>query len=69
MQEVASSKPIKQLVVSAVSKEVRLPENEVTLSAFTVPAEQPGMQLFWRSSLGLLILQVCTTSLDSLSYT
>lgn len=42
VQEVTSSKPIKQLVVSAVSKEVRLPENEVTLSAFTVPAEQPG---------------------------
>ena len=32
--------PMKQLVVSAVSKEVRLPENEVSLSAFTVPAEQ-----------------------------
>ncbi|XP_033227932.1 dyslexia-associated protein KIAA0319-like protein isoform X2 [Belonocnema kinseyi] len=31
--------PMKQLLVSAVSKEVRLPENEVTLSAFTVPAE------------------------------
>ena len=31
--------PIKQLLVSAVSKEVRLPENSVTLSAFTVPAE------------------------------
>ena len=31
---------MKQLLVSAVSKEVRLPENEVTLSAFTVPAEQ-----------------------------
>ncbi|XP_029033013.1 dyslexia-associated protein KIAA0319 [Osmia bicornis bicornis] len=36
-----SMKPtIKQLLVSAVSKEVRLPENEVTLSAYTVPAEQ-----------------------------
>lgn len=35
------SKPsLKQLVVSAVSKEVRLPDNQVTLSAFTVPAEQ-----------------------------
>lgn len=32
--------PIKRLLVSAVSKEVRLPENEVTLSAYTVPAEQ-----------------------------
>ncbi|XP_011314056.1 dyslexia-associated protein KIAA0319 isoform X2 [Fopius arisanus] len=32
--------PLKQLIVSAVSKEVRLPENAVTLSAFTVPAEQ-----------------------------
>ncbi|XP_008555762.1 dyslexia-associated protein KIAA0319-like protein [Microplitis demolitor] len=36
------TKPVlkKQLVVSAVSKEVRLPDNQVTLSAFTVPAEQ-----------------------------
>ena len=34
--------PMKQLLVSTVSKEVRLPENEVTLSAFTIPAEQPG---------------------------
>lgn len=42
VQEITSSRPIKQLVVSAVSKEVSLPENEVTLSAFTVPAEQPG---------------------------
>ncbi|XP_076654438.1 dyslexia-associated protein KIAA0319 [Halictus rubicundus] len=32
--------PVKRLLVSAVSKEVRLPENEVTLSAYTVPAEQ-----------------------------
>ena len=32
--------PMKRLLVSAVSKEVRLPENEVTLSAYTVPAEQ-----------------------------
>ncbi|XP_034947675.1 dyslexia-associated protein KIAA0319 [Chelonus insularis] len=30
----------KQLVVSAVSKEVRLPDNQATLSAFTFPAEQ-----------------------------
>ncbi|XP_015434553.1 PREDICTED: dyslexia-associated protein KIAA0319 isoform X2 [Dufourea novaeangliae] len=36
-----SMKPtMKRLLVSAVSKEVRLPENEVTLSAYTVPAEQ-----------------------------
>lgn len=36
-----STKPtLKQLLVSAVSKEVRLPENEVTLSAYTIPAEQ-----------------------------
>lgn len=36
-----SVKPtLKQLLVSAVSKEVRLPENEVTLSAYTIPAEQ-----------------------------
>ncbi|XP_015600421.1 dyslexia-associated protein KIAA0319-like protein [Cephus cinctus] len=32
--------PVKQLLVSAVSKQVRLPENEVTLSAYTVPGEQ-----------------------------
>jgi hypothetical protein len=44
LQEVTSSKPLKQLVVSVVSKEVRLPENEVTLSAYTVPAPQPGEQ-------------------------
>ncbi|XP_021932800.1 dyslexia-associated protein KIAA0319-like protein isoform X2 [Zootermopsis nevadensis] len=42
IQEATTSRPIKQLVVSAISKEVRLPENEVTLSAYTVPAEQPG---------------------------
>lgn len=36
-----SIKPtMKQLVVSAISKEVRLPENEATLSAYTVPAER-----------------------------
>nr|CAD7608531.1 unnamed protein product [Timema genevievae] len=40
--EVSSVRPLKQLVVSAISKEVRLPENAVTLSAYTVPAEQPG---------------------------
>ena len=32
--------PLKQLFVKTVSKEVRLPENEVTLSAFTVPSEE-----------------------------
>ncbi|PSN49545.1 hypothetical protein C0J52_04994 [Blattella germanica] len=42
IQDVTSSKPLKQLVVSVVSKEVRLPENAVTLSAYTVPAPQPG---------------------------
>ncbi|KAK6629603.1 hypothetical protein RUM43_003420 [Polyplax serrata] len=40
--EQTSSKPIKPLVVSVVSKVVRLPENEVTLSAYTVPSEQKG---------------------------
>ncbi|XP_075210094.1 dyslexia-associated protein KIAA0319-like protein [Lycorma delicatula] len=40
--EESSKTPVKQLVVSALSKEVRLPENEATLSAYTVPAEQPG---------------------------
>lgn len=33
--------PIKQIFVKTVSKEVRLPENEVTLSAFTIPADDP----------------------------
>ncbi|XP_046753459.1 dyslexia-associated protein KIAA0319 isoform X2 [Diprion similis] len=32
--------PLKKLSVSAVSKEVQLPENEATLSAYTYPAEQ-----------------------------
>lgn len=32
--------PVKQIFVKTVSKEVRLPENEVTLSAFTVPSEE-----------------------------
>ncbi|XP_012263450.2 dyslexia-associated protein KIAA0319-like protein [Athalia rosae] len=32
--------PLKQLLVKAVSKEVRLPENEVTLSAYTVATDQ-----------------------------
>ncbi|XP_068081362.1 dyslexia-associated protein KIAA0319-like protein isoform X2 [Anabrus simplex] len=40
--ELSSSQPLKQLVVSNISKEVRLPENEVTLTAYTVPAEQSG---------------------------
>ncbi|KAK7867796.1 hypothetical protein R5R35_001209 [Gryllus longicercus] len=40
--EVSSAQPLKQLTVSAISKVVRLPENEVTLPTFTVPAEQPG---------------------------
>lgn len=38
----STTQPLKQLTVSAMSKEVRLPENEATLSAYTVPAEQPG---------------------------
>ncbi|XP_039275783.1 dyslexia-associated protein KIAA0319-like [Nilaparvata lugens] len=40
--EESSKNPVKQLVVSALSKEVRLPESEATLSVYTVPAEQPG---------------------------
>lgn len=41
VKDSVSIKPtMKQLLVSAVSKEVRLPENEVTLSAYTVPAER-----------------------------
>ncbi|XP_013097852.1 dyslexia-associated protein KIAA0319-like protein [Stomoxys calcitrans] len=34
------TEPNKKLMVSVVSKEVRLPEKEVTLAAFTVPDEQ-----------------------------
>ncbi|KAL9928695.1 dyslexia-associated protein KIAA0319-like protein [Glossina fuscipes fuscipes] len=36
----AESEGTKKLMVSVVSKEVRLPEKEVTLAAFTVPDEQ-----------------------------
>uniref|UniRef100_A0A1A9WUW9 PKD/Chitinase domain-containing protein n=1 Tax=Glossina brevipalpis TaxID=37001 RepID=A0A1A9WUW9_9MUSC len=36
----AESESTKKLVVSVVSKEMRLPEKEVTLAAFTVPDEQ-----------------------------
>lgn len=32
--------PVKQIYVKTGSKEVRLPENEVTLSALTVPSEE-----------------------------
>lgn len=46
--EESSRIPVKKLVVSALSKEVRLPDNEATLSAYTVPAEQPGKSFyFW----------------------
>lgn len=31
---------VKPIFVKTVSKEVRMPENEVTLSAFTVPADE-----------------------------
>nr|CAD7399336.1 unnamed protein product [Timema poppensis] len=54
--EVSSVRPLKQLVVSAISKEVRLPENAVTLSAYTVPAEQPDHR--GRLTIGLLISKV-----------
>ncbi|XP_026816295.1 dyslexia-associated protein KIAA0319-like protein isoform X1 [Rhopalosiphum maidis] len=42
--ESESQKPpeIKHLVVSVLSKTVRLPENEATLSAYTVPADDTG---------------------------
>lgn len=45
--ESESQKPpeIKHLVVSVLSKTVRLPENEATLSAYTVPADDTGMEL------------------------
>ncbi|KAL0116040.1 hypothetical protein PUN28_011119 [Cardiocondyla obscurior] len=47
-----SIKPtMKQLLVSAVSKEVRLPENEVTLSAYTVPAERGNQRYNYAWSL------------------
>ncbi|KAG8239892.1 hypothetical protein J437_LFUL019483, partial [Ladona fulva] len=38
----SSSPPLKNLEVTVVSKTVRLPENEVTLSAFTIPTEKQG---------------------------
>lgn len=43
--ESESQKPpeIKHLVVSVLSKTVRLPENEATLSAYTVPADDTGI--------------------------
>lgn len=40
--EQTSTKPLKPLVVSVLNKTVQLPEDEVTLSAYTVPAEQNG---------------------------
>ncbi|KAL1122383.1 hypothetical protein AAG570_003788 [Ranatra chinensis] len=40
--ESTSQSPPKKLMVSVISKQLRLPENEITLSAFTVPAELPG---------------------------
>uniref|UniRef100_A0A0A9XPA1 PKD/Chitinase domain-containing protein n=8 Tax=Lygus hesperus TaxID=30085 RepID=A0A0A9XPA1_LYGHE len=41
--EVSSPSPPKRIMVNVISKTVRLPENEVKLSAFTVPAEMPGL--------------------------
>lgn len=38
----SSKVPLQTLHVSALSKVVRLPENEAALSAYTVPAELPG---------------------------
>lgn len=40
--EQTSLKPLKPIVVRVVPKVVKLPENEVTLSAYTVPSEQTG---------------------------
>ncbi|XP_044017263.1 dyslexia-associated protein KIAA0319 homolog [Aphidius gifuensis] len=37
----STSKQLKQLTVSVLSKEVRLPESDVTLSAYIMPAETP----------------------------
>ncbi|XP_046396275.1 dyslexia-associated protein KIAA0319-like protein isoform X2 [Ischnura elegans] len=37
-----TSPPPKTLEVSVMSQTVRLPENEVTLSAFVIPSEKPG---------------------------
>lgn len=42
VQEKSSPKSLKPLVVSVLPKIVKLPENEVTLSAYTVPSEQQG---------------------------
>jgi len=35
-------KPLQRLTVSAVNKELRLPENKVSLSAYPVPSEKDG---------------------------
>lgn len=43
--------PLKQLVVSTISKEVRLPENEATLSAYTIPAEPDNQHYSYTWSL------------------
>lgn len=45
--ESESQKPpeIKHLDVSVLSKTLRLPENEATLSAYIVPADDTGMLL------------------------
>lgn len=45
-ESTTTMKPPKKLVVSVLSKEVRLPENEVTLSAYVVPAEPNGIYNF-----------------------
>lgn len=54
--ETSSQVPVKSLVVSVVSKQVRLPENEATLSAYTVPAEQPGKLVTKISSFSIFVI-------------
>ncbi|BES87636.1 PKD [Nesidiocoris tenuis] len=41
--DASSPSPPKRIIVNVISKTVRLPENEVKLSAFTVPAEIQGV--------------------------
>ncbi|XP_044740297.1 dyslexia-associated protein KIAA0319-like protein [Chrysoperla carnea] len=49
IHEISTSKPAKkQLIVSALSKEVRLPESETTLSAFIAPTSDQPYTYEWK---------------------
>lgn len=42
----STQKPMRVITVSAVNKVVQLPENKVKLSAYTVPLEKQGEDIF-----------------------